>query len=1142
MPPELERHLATCSACRELAGLAGADETNTEASKDKDLDDLPTIDRQLYHGWKELADGRGGMGRTLRARDRRLGREVAIKELLDGKDLPPAFRQAARDRFEREARLTARLQHPAIVTIYEGGKWDDGEPFYAMPLVRGKPLDAEIEACTTLPQRLALLPRITTMAEAIAYAHVEGIVHRDIKPQNVLIGSFGETIVIDWGLATDLRVKDSAEKPLLDVPDVPDVGFTKLGVGTPSYMPPEQALGAPADPRMDIYALGATLYHALSGTPPYGYNSTNLIREKLRSGPPTPLVDLAPDTPPELLAIVAKAMARDPADRFQSARELADELQRFQTGQFTRTHRYTLRDLLRVWIRRHRAVLRVASAFALALVALGIVAIWRITEERDQAKRELERSRGITASSLAPNPMKRIEAITLGIQAVAPRVRTGQPPLPEALQGLVDALSAGPAAIPLDVQNGSIVRFRQTPNGTALASMGTDRFIRFWDPKTGKQLQALHTSTLGLYDVQFSSDGNWFAACGYQEEKAELWNMTTNEQRILPGHGPISRCVFSHDATTLFTVDWKEVTAWDPQTAAPRDHLTLGDKPTAFAMSTRGLIAVGTDKGILHFWHPKTKRHVQVEGHEQAVTSLRFTPNEMHVWSGGIDGRVLQWPVDLDAPLHPTPIAHDPTVQIRDIGATDDGRYAYWSAGEPHHSWAIVQDLRSQGRTCRIDEHILSITPMETSVRLAITSWENPLQIWDVDHCAPLLVVNLPNSPSPTLSSIPIEILSRHDRVAWSGGGHALLWDMREGAATGLLLGHTSEIVTTQMSPAGDRFVTASLDGTARIWDMHSGNSLALLRDSAELANARFSPDGSRIITADLDGLAQLYDADGQWLDTFGERGEPLSMALFSPNGQYVLTASFDGTAKLWNVSTGALERTFNAADGPVHAAAFSPDSTTLFTACANRSVWRWSVATGKLEATLASPNPDKEYGVGSLFVSPDRTRVFVGMTQQSKLLHAEDLQHVADVEGRAASSMNSPFTADGRFLLIVDGDGRVLLQDLSNQKKHIFEGHSKPVLSASLSADARRLITGSMDGTVRVWDVEQRTTTFSIRAPELGQVTSANPSPDGRWIIAAYSSGALRLHPATAELALNRACSTLTHLGKLNEVAGDCP
>jgi len=265
---------------------------------------------------------------------------------------------------------------------------------------------------------------------------------------------------------------------------VPDVGFTKLGVGTPSYMPPEQALGAPADPRMDIYALGATLYHALSGTPPYGYNSTNLIREKLRSGPPTPLVDLAPDTPPELLAIVAKAMARDPADRFQSARELADELQRFQTGQFTRTHRYTLRDLLRVWIRRHRAVLRVASAFALALVALGIVAIWRITEERDQAKRELERSRGITASSLAPNPMKRIEAITLGIQAVAPRVRTGQPPLPEALQGLVDALSAGPAAIPLDVQNGSIVRFRQTLNGTALASMGTDRFIRFWDPKT----------------------------------------------------------------------------------------------------------------------------------------------------------------------------------------------------------------------------------------------------------------------------------------------------------------------------------------------------------------------------------------------------------------------------------------------------------------------------------------------------------------------------------------------------------------------------------------------------------------------------------------------------------------------------------
>lgn len=1145
VPTELERHLATCSSCRELAGLAGADDMSTEAPSDEDLEDLPTIDRRLYNRWKELAEGRGGMGRTLRARDRRLGREVAIKELLDPKALPPAFRQAARERFEREARLTARLQHPAIVTIYEGGKWDDGEPFFTMPLVRGKPLDHEIEACKTLNERLGLLPRITTMAEAIAYAHSEGIVHRDIKPQNVLIGSFGETIVIDWGLATDLRAKDSPEKPIPDVPDVPDLGFTKLGVGTPSYMPPEQAHGAPADPRMDIYALGATLYHTLSGTPPYGYGPTNLIREKLRAGPPEALVDLEPDTPPELLAIVAKAMAREPADRFQSARELADELQRFQTGQFTRTHRYTLRDLLRVWIRRHRAVLQVAAVFTMAFVVVAILAILRITQERDQAKRELERSRGITASSLAPNPLKRIEALELGIQAVAPRLRAGQPPLPEALQGLVDALSAGPTAIRLDVPSGSLVQFKMTPDDSMLVSLGTDGFVRFWDPQTGKHLRALPTTTRGLYELQISPNGTWLAACGYQEPNAELWNIENGEHHILQTRGPAMRCLFSRDGTALFTTDRdeKEVVWWDPKSAEAQAHFPIDGRPTDLAISNRGLVAVGSSSGKIHLWNPITKKHVSYEGHDREVTSLQFTEDGTSLWSGGIDGRVLQWPSGMDVAARPTVIVNDPTVQIRNVNVAANGRFVYWGSGEPYAWSTTLLDRHDQGRTCQLEDRNFYAVLLESSrdaSRLVSDSAEGALQIWDVEGCAPVIRVDLPESM--TLAGYRGQEVTRLQRLAWIGNGNALLWDFREGAATGLLLGHTSDIVTTDISSAGDRFVTASMDGTARIWALHTGKALGVLRHDAELVGARFSPDGSKIITASLDGVAQLYDANGQWLDTFGEPGEPLSTALFSPHGHYVLTASFDGTAKLWNVATGDLERTFDAADGPVHAAAFSPDGTALFTACANRSIWRWNVATGKLEATVASTQPQKEYGVGSLFVSPEGAMLFVGMTQKSTLLRADDLQFVAEVDGRAASAMTSPFLADGRRLLLVDGDGRTLLNEIGTNDKRIFAGHSKLILSARLSGDGKRLFTGSMDGTVRVWDVAQQTTAFSIHVPELGQVTSVIPSPDGRWIITAYSSGALRLYPATAESALDRACSTLSDWGKLSEVSGDCP
>lgn len=1142
IPAELEHHLAICSACRELAGLAATEDAIAERSNDKDLADLPTIDRRLYNGWKELADGRGGMGRTLQARDRRLGREVAIKEPLDPVALPPAFREAARIRFEREARLTARLQHPAIVNIYEGGRWDDGEPFYAMPLVRGRPLGEEIDACQTFAQRLALLPRMTTVAEAIAYAHSEGIVHRDIKPQNVLIGPFGETIVIDWGLATDLRAEDTAE-PLQDSPDAPDFGFTKLGVGTPSYMPPEQAEGAPPDPRMDVYAMGATLYHVLSGTPPYGYGPTNLVREKLRAGPPIPLVELARDAPPEIRAIVTKAMARDPADRFQSARELADDLQRFQTGQLTHTHLYTSGELLRLWMRRHRAVLRVAAVFTSALIILGILAIVRIMQERDHAKRELERSRGITASSLAPNPLERINAIELGIQAVAPRARAGHAPLPEALQGLVDALSAGPAAIRLDARSGSIVAFEMTPDGSTLVSLGTDGFIRFWDPQNGKQLRAPNTSKLGLYNLHISPDGTWLAACGYQVAEAELWNIASGEKRILPSHGPVARCLFSHDAANLFTADRKEVVRWDPKTATPIDRLPMESVPTDLALSTQGLVAVGTNAGTIHVWNPKTKQHVRLEGHHREVTSVQFTDDGTSLWSGGIDGRVLQWPVDFDASVHPTVIAEDPTVQVRNVHVATNGQYAYWGMGEPNHWSLAVLDFQHQRRVCHLQDMSYFVVPVSNASHthwLASVSREGSLQIWDVHDCAPILGVNTPESPA--FAGIPIEDVPRHQRLAWAGSGNALLWDLREGVATGLLLGHTSDIVTTHVSPKGDRFVTASMDGTARIWDLHRGDMLAILRSPAELVHAQFSPDGARIITAGLDGVAQLFDANGQWLDTLGEPGEPLSTALFSPNGQYVVTASFDGTAKLWNVSTGALERTLDTGDGSVHAAAFSPDGTTVFTACANRSVRRWNVATGKLEATLTSPNPETEYGVGSLFVSADSTLVFLGMTQKSMLLRSADLEHVADVAGHCASAMTSPFLADGRHLLVVDGDGRAVLSEIGSNDKRIFTGHSKLILSAQISEDGKRLVTGSMDGIVRVWHVEQQTTAFTIHAPELGQVTSAIPSPDGRWIITAYSSGALRLHPATAESALDRACAILTNLGRRDEMAKDCP
>ena len=241
-------------------------------------------------------------GCTYRAFERRLGRVVALKQIRTDTHTDPSALEA---QFDREARLTARLQHPSIVAIYEAGKLGDA-PFYAMRLIDGVPLDKEIARRKTLADRLALVPHVLTCAHAIAYAHEQRVVHRDVKPANVVVGKFGEAIVIDWGVACDL--------------DEP-AARSGSSVGTPAYMPPEQSKGEAADPSFDIYALGATLYHVLAGQAPYMDLPRITSSSKI-----TPLGQLTPGVPRDLLAIVDKAIARSRDDRYASAKDLADDL------------------------------------------------------------------------------------------------------------------------------------------------------------------------------------------------------------------------------------------------------------------------------------------------------------------------------------------------------------------------------------------------------------------------------------------------------------------------------------------------------------------------------------------------------------------------------------------------------------------------------------------------------------------------------------------------------------------------------------------------------------------------------------------------------------------------------------------------
>ncbi len=384
---QLDLHLATCDRCR--AGIA--DDTRwlvRMSSAEFGVEpQLPIVDPSVFIVERELATG--GMGRVSLATDRRLGRQVALKEILDPK---------LRVRFEREALITAHLQHPAIVPVYEAGTWPDGSAFYAMRLVAGTTLHEAIDEAKNLGERLALLHHVTAMVEAIAYAHGRRVIHRDLKTTNVLVGDLGETVVIDWGLAKSL---DEAELSGSTIPRS-GVDLTRVGavMGTPGFIAPEQARGEATDERADVFALGAILYTLLAGEPPYLSDGVEAAIARVSAGPPRPIAELAPEAPKDLVSICERAMAHRLEDRYPTARELATELRRFEAGQLL-ARPYSIRELVGRWFRRHRALVLGGMVSLIAVVIIGTLAIVNITQSRAAEREAREQAQASLTQAIA---------------------------------------------------------------------------------------------------------------------------------------------------------------------------------------------------------------------------------------------------------------------------------------------------------------------------------------------------------------------------------------------------------------------------------------------------------------------------------------------------------------------------------------------------------------------------------------------------------------------------------------------------------------------------------------------------------------------------------------------------------------------
>lgn len=288
---------------------------------------------------------RGGIGVVFVALDSELHREVALKQIQPQHADDPT----SRARFLIEAEVTGRLEHPGVVPVYGLGSNDQGRPFYAMRFVRGQSLKEAIEsfhradlqptrdpaACTLALRQL--LRRFIDVCNAIAYAHSRGVIHRDLKPANILLGPYGETLVVDWGLAKVVGRDDPTPQPAAEITLRPSAhsgsSETQAGtaIGTPAYMSPEQSEGrlAQIGPASDIYSLGATLYCIVTGKAPFGDGDLDDILARLRRGEIDPPRQVNPRVPAALEAIVFKAMAVRTADRYPSAHALAEDVDRW---------------------------------------------------------------------------------------------------------------------------------------------------------------------------------------------------------------------------------------------------------------------------------------------------------------------------------------------------------------------------------------------------------------------------------------------------------------------------------------------------------------------------------------------------------------------------------------------------------------------------------------------------------------------------------------------------------------------------------------------------------------------------------------------------------------------------------------------